>query len=142
PQICSDAQGCRSGGVGRPVVTVPQGTVYVPPGTRPNPFVDKTNSQMFSGTMSYNSVNFSLTKRATRGLTFKTNYTFAKALDYNSAGSSNSATNQPKSILNPYNLKLSRGLAAFNLTHQFNANFSYQFPFGQGQRLAGGANGW
>src|SRR5262249_61987088 len=123
--VGGDAQGCRSGGVGRPIVTVPQGTLYVPPGPRPNPFVDKTNSQMFSGTMSYNALNVSVVKRAARGLTFKTNYTFAKAIDYNSAGSSNSAVNQPKSILNPYNLKLSRALPAFNLTHPFTANSTY-----------------
>jgi hypothetical protein len=92
--------------------------------------------------MNYNALSVSLIRRASRGLTFKTNYTFAKAIDYNSAGSSNGATNQPKSILNPYNLGLSRGLAAFNLRHQFNANFAYQLPFGQGQRFAGGASGW
>jgi len=97
---------------------------------------------MFEGTMSYNSLNVSLVKRATRGLSFKTNYTFGKALDYNSAGSSNAATNQPKSILNPYNLRLSKGLAAFSLRHQFNANFAYQLPIGQGQRFGSGVKGW
>ena len=93
------------------------------------------------GNMSYNSLNVSLVKRATRGLSFKANYTFSKALDFNSAVSSSGGTNQPKSILNPYNLSLSRGLAAFNLKHQFNANYAYQLPFGRGQRFAGNAGG-
>jgi hypothetical protein len=97
---------------------------------------------MFEGTMSYNSFNISVVKRSSHGLTFKTNYTFAKALDYNSGGSSNASTNQPKAILNPYNLSLSRGIAAFSLRHAFNANFGYQLPFGAGQRFAGGAHGW
>ena len=152
-QVCDNAAGCLSGGVGRPVVTVPQGTTYnAPTGTcagpsgtsiacYPNPFQNKSNSQMFAGTMSYNSMNVSLVKRASRGLAFKTNYTFGKAIDYNSAGSSNAGTNQPKAILNPFNLALSRGIAAFSLRHQFNANFAYQLPFGQGQRFAGGASG-
>jgi hypothetical protein len=96
---------------------------------------------MFEGTMSYNSLNVSLVKRASRGLSFKANYTFSKALDFNSAGSSSAGTNQPKAILNPYNLKLSRGPAAFNLKHQFNANYTYQLPFGQGQRFGGNAGG-
>src|SRR2546428_13697452 len=96
---------------------------------------------MFDGTMSYNSMNVSVVKRSSRGLSFKTNYTFGKAIDYNSAGSSNGATNQPKSILNPFNLALSRGIAAFTLRHQFNANFAYQLPFGQGQRFAARAGG-
>jgi hypothetical protein len=153
-QVCTNAAGCRSGGIGRPVVTVPQGTTYLPPtgtcagplGTTiacyPNPYQNKSTSQLFEGTMNYNSLNVSLIKRASQGLSFKTNYTFGKAIDYNSAGSSNGATNQPKSILNPYNLALSRGIAAFSLRHQFNANFAYQLPFGQGQRFAGGAGGW
>jgi len=167
PQVCANAAGCPSGGIGRPLTTVPQGTTYNPPvigpgfnprtattaatcdgqlGTRipcyPKPFQNKTTSQMFEGTMSYNSLNVSLVKRATRGLTFKTNYTFGKAIDYNSGGSSNASTNQPKSVLNPYNLAQSRGIAAFSLRHQFNANFAYQLPFGQGQRFAGGVSGW
>ncbi|PYS00336.1 MAG: TonB-dependent receptor, partial [Acidobacteria bacterium] len=159
PQVCANAAGCQSFGVGlpssaRPLVTVPQGTTYLAwTGTctgslgasiacYPNPFQNKSNSQMFEGTMSYNSFNVSVVKRASRGLTFKTNYTFAKALDYNSGGSSNASTNQPKAILNPYNLALSRGIAAFSLRHAFNANFGYQLPFGQGQRFATGVTGW
>jgi len=97
---------------------------------------------MFEGTMSYNSLNVSLVKRASHGLSFKTNYTFGKALDYNSGGSSNASTNQPKAVLNPFNLALSRGIAAFSLRHAFNSNFAYQLPFGQGQRFASGASGW
>ena len=154
PQVCNSPQGCLSGGVGRPVVTVPQGTTFVAPtGTcggpngktincYPNPFVSKLSEQMFDATTSYNAFNVSLVKRATRGLTFKTNYSFAKALDYNSANSSSGGTNQPKSILNVYNLGLSKGIAAFSLQQQFNANFGYQLPFGSGQRFGGGASGW
>jgi hypothetical protein len=152
-QVCGDAAGCLSAGVGlnKMVVRVPQGTTYIPPfgncpgpsGTSiacyPNPYQNKSNSQMFEGTANYNSLNVSLVKRASRGLSFKTNYTFGKTMDYNSAGSSNAGTNQPKAALNPYNLALSRGIAAFNLRHQFNANFAYQLPFGQGQRFAAGA---
>ncbi len=144
-QVCTsptDPRGCPSGGVGRPQAFVPSGTTYIPFGvTRPNPYVDKTNSQQFAGTSSYNALNVSLIKRASGGLTFKTNYTFAKALDFNSAGSSASGTNQPKSILNPFDLKISRGIAAFSLQHQFNASFAYLLPFGKGKRWGGDASG-
>src|SRR5262249_20289761 len=92
--------------------------------------------------MSYNSFNVSVIKRASRGLTFKTNYTYAKTLDFNSGGSSNASTNQPKAVLNPFNLGLSRGISAFSLRHAFNANFGYQLPFGQGQRFGSAATGW
>src|SRR5438876_9122901 len=69
-QVCADAAGCLSGGVSRTTpVTVAQGTTYLAPtgtctgslGTSiacyPNPFQNKSNSQMFEGTMSYNSFN-------------------------------------------------------------------------------------
>jgi hypothetical protein len=144
PQVCknpTDPRGCPSGGVGRPVAFVPPGTTYEPPGARPNPYTDKTNSQQFAGTSNYQALNVSLIKRFSAGLTFKTNYTFSKALDYNSAGSSSSGTNQPKSILDPFDLKLSKGIAAFSLQHQFNASFAYQLPFGNGQRWGAGASG-
>jgi carboxypeptidase family protein len=151
-QVCTNSAGCDSGGVNKPTSPcvsgpavcfpkVPMGTTYIPPGPRPNPFMDKTNSQMFAGTSSYNALNVSLTERASHGLIFKTNYTFSKALDFNSAGSSASGTNQPKAILNPFDLKLSRGIAAFSLKHQFNANFAYELPFGKGHRFGGGASG-
>jgi hypothetical protein len=43
--------------------------------------------------------------------------------------------------LNPFDLKLSRGLASFSLKHQFNANFLYPLPIGSGQRFGGGTKG-
>jgi hypothetical protein len=143
-QVCTsptDPRGCPSGGVGRPVAYVAPGTTYIPPGPRPNPYTDKTTSQQFAGTSSYQALNVSLIKRFSAGLTFKTNYTFSKALDYNSAGSSSSGTNQPKSILDPFDLRLSKGIAAFSLKHQFNGSFAYLLPFGKGQRWGGSASG-
>ncbi|HYR92234.1 MAG TPA: carboxypeptidase regulatory-like domain-containing protein [Terriglobia bacterium] len=151
PQVCSDPAGCLSGGI-RPAnqaVRVPQGTTYmpstppvgVPPAQlqmRPNPFVGSTLSWFYNGTNSYQSGNVSLTKRSTRGLTFKGNYTFAKILDINSAILAASATNEPANVVNPFDLKLSRGLASYNLKHQFNANFLYPLPIGSGRRFGGG----
>jgi hypothetical protein len=141
PQVCSDPMGCLSSGI-RPAnqaVRVPQGTTYmpsVPPvgvgiaqlQMRPNPFVGSTLTWFYNGTNNYQSGNVSLTKRSSRGLTFKANYTFAKILDINSAILAASATNEPANVLNPFDLSLSRGLASFNLKHQFNANFLYPLP--------------
>ena len=144
PQVCANSTGCQSGGFGRwwPSCAVRDNLHTAPCVTRPSPYMDKTSSQMFSGTSSYHALNVSLVKRASRGLIFKTNYTFSKAIDYNSAGSSASGTNQPKSILNPFNRKLSKGIAAYSLQHQFNGNFAYELPFGKGHRWGGGANGF
>src|SRR3989442_4866324 len=108
---------------------------------RPNPFVGSTLSWFYNGTNSYHSGNVSLTKRSVRGLTFKANYTFAKILDINSAILAASATNEPANVVNPFDLKLSRGLASFNLKRQFNANFLYPLPIRSGQGFGGGASG-
>jgi len=145
PQVCSDPAGCLSGGI-RPAnqaVRVPQGTTYMPstPGLRPNPFVGATQSWFYNGTSSYHSGNVSLTKRAARGLTFKANYTYSKILDINSAFLATSSTNEPPSVLNPFDMRSAKGPASFNLKHQFNVNYSYQLPFGRGQRFGSGATG-
>ena len=157
PQVCSDPAGCLSGGIGNQSVTVQQGTTYMPftplvpcgPGKpptcglqmRPNPYVGPTQSWFYLGTSSYHGANVSLTKRATRGLTFKTNYTFSKLLDDNSAFLATSGSNEPPSVVNPFDMRYNRGLAAFNIKHQFNANYTYQLPFGRGQHFAGKASG-
>ena len=149
PQVCADPQGCISGGTttgGAAVaaaqrVRVPQGTTYMPPATRPNPYVGNGATWFDQGTSSYHSLNVSLLKRASHGLTFKANYTFAKVIDLNSAILAPSGGNEPPDLFSPYNLSLNRGPASYSINHQFNANFSYQLPFGSGQRFGSGASG-
>ena len=133
PQVCQTAAGCPSGGTLGSAGVVPQGTTYMPPGSRPNPFVANTFSWWFAGNSSYHSLNASLVKRASHGLTFRANYTYSKILDLNSAITSSSGINEPQMIYNPYNYSLSKGVAAYSLRHQFNINYSYQLPFGEGQ---------
>jgi hypothetical protein len=143
PQVCQDTQGCVSGGLlpaaqrGR----VPQGTTYFPVGKRPNPYVSNNTVWVDQGTASYHALNVSLQKRVTHGLAFKANYTWAKVIDLNSAILAPSGENEPADVFSPYNLALNRGPASFSLNHQFSANFSYQMPFGRGQRFGGGASG-
>src|SRR5437870_4254119 len=150
PAVCQSPQGCRSGGVlalpTDPTLlatryTVPQGTLYMAPGTRPNPYVSYTQSWFGWGTASYHAMNVSVLKRATRGLTFRANYSFSKALDLNSAILAPSGENEPTNLVSPYNRHLNKGVAAYNPAHQFNTNFSYQLPFGSGHRFGGGASG-
>jgi len=62
-------------------------------------------------------------------------------MDLNSAILAPSAGNEPPDVFSPYNLKLNRGVASYSLQHQFNGNFSYQLPFGNGQRFGSGASG-
>jgi len=131
PQVCASPQVCLSGGVGSARATVPQGTTYIPPGLRPNPNVGPTQGFYYLGTASYHALDASLTRRSKSGLTLKVNYTFAKVLDLNSAILTGNATNEPVTILDPYNLRLNKGVASYNVQSQFNANFSYPLPFGR-----------
>src|SRR5437899_591759 len=97
---------------------------------------------MYMGTASYHAANISLTRRARGGLTFKTNYTFGKIMDISSAILGPSADNDTSTLRNPYNPKLSRGVGSYSLKHQFNANSSYQLPFGNGKTFGGNATGF
>jgi hypothetical protein len=75
-------------------------------------------------------------------LTFKTNYTWGKAMDINSAILAGQAQNEGPTLVNRFNRKLDRGIASYSILHQFNTNFSYQLPFGRGKAFGGGATGW
>jgi hypothetical protein len=143
PVVCDNPQGCVSGGVlaAAQRQTVPQGAEYLPPGARPNPYVNRTFERAFPGVSSYHALNASLIKRLSHGLSFKTNYTYSKVLDQNSQLDTAYSQNTASDALNPYNLTLSKGPASFNLKHQFNTNFSYQLPFGRGQRWGSGSSG-
>ena len=156
PEVCQNPQGCRSGGIlpANQAATVPQGTLYIPSRPpvvvngvtlfqRPNPYVANSQGTWFGqGTASYHALNVSLLKRASRGLMFKTNYSWGKVLDLNSAILAVSGENEPPSTYSPVYRHLNKGVAAYSIEHQFNTNFSYQLPFGSGQRLGGGASRW
>jgi hypothetical protein len=75
------------------------------------------------------------------GFSFRTNYTFSKALDLMSSVVRTQGQNSPQIIWNRFNMGLNKGVAAFSLKHQFNANFSYELPFGSGKRWGAGATG-
>jgi Carboxypeptidase regulatory-like domain len=145
PQICGNAAGCLSGGnlAATKDVTVPQGTLYEPatPGKLPNIDVGPGQTWFYIGTANYQGGTVSLDKRASKGLTFIVNYTYSKSLDVSSAGSSNLITNEPITIMDRYDLKLSRGPSSFNVKHVLSANYLYQLPFGKGQSFVNQGNG-
>jgi len=151
--LCQSSQGCVSGGVNAAKGLVPQGTTYFPSmppvvvngvtlTQRPNPYVSNSTSWFDEGTASYHALNVSLIKRATHGLAFKANYSYSKVMDLNSAILAPSGENEPADTFSPYNLALNRGPAAYSLHQQFNANFTYQLPFGNGQRFGSATGGW
>ena len=86
-QICSSAAGCTAGGTpGTNKSTVAQGAQYIPVQGRPNPYLGAGffwNSP--EGNSSYNALQLDVSKRVSRGLMFRANYTWSKNLDVNSA---------------------------------------------------------
>ena len=150
PLVCNNPAGClnASGGVGTVRGTPAFGTTYVPfSPTSPtnsgmaNPFVSNTYSWFFAGVNRYHAANVSLVKRVSAGLGFKANYSFSKLIDDMSANTGSTGANEPYLIWNRYNIGLNKGSAAFNLRHQFSANFSYELPFGAGKASGSGATG-
>ena len=148
-QTCADAAGCQAGGVATsgaaaPAASqshVPQGTRYIPVGTRPNPYLGAGFFWYTEGNSSYNALQVDVSKRFSRGLLFRGNYTWSKNLDMNSGLTIAQANNQPQMIMDRNDLHRDWGLAATNATHQASISGNYELPFGHGRHWLGSATG-
>ncbi len=78
---------------------------------------------------SYNSLQLELRRRLSGGLQFQTSYVFGKAME-----------SDFRTLRRPTLMRRDTGVEG-DLTHAFKANVVYDFPFGQGRRFAGNANG-
>jgi hypothetical protein len=88
------------------------------------------------GNSSYNALQLALRKRFSRGLQFDLNYTFSKSLDL----SSDAERIRPwggllGQIINSWDYKALRSVSDFDTTHQINASWVMELPFGNGRRL-------
>jgi hypothetical protein len=113
-----------------------------------NSFFQAQNASLFtwtsSGRSNYNALQLMLRHRATHGLTFDFNYTYSKSIDMTSDAERVSlfegsffGTGQ---IYNPFDPGLFRAVSDFDMTHQFNANWVYELPFGRGKKWGGSWN--
>ncbi|HEY3841146.1 MAG TPA: carboxypeptidase-like regulatory domain-containing protein [Bryobacteraceae bacterium] len=138
-QICGTSSGCTAGGNGATRSTVPQGAVYIPvSATRPNPYLSAGFFWYTEGNSSYNSLQFDVSRRLSRGLEFRANYTWSKNLDMNSALTGAQASNQAQMILNRTNLRQDWGPSALNAAQQVSLSGRYELPF----RRKAWASGW
>jgi len=62
-----------------------QGQQYIPVSLRPNSYLGAGFFWYTEGNTSYNALQLDVTRRLTRGLQFRANYTCSKNLDVNSA---------------------------------------------------------
>ena len=138
-QICASAS-CPSGGVGTARGSVPEGAQYIPvAASRPNPYLGAGFFWFTEGNTSYNALQIDVSRRLTRGLQFRANYTWSKNLDINSGLTGAQANNQPQMVMNRNDLARDWGPSALNIASQSSIAASYALPFGGGR--AGRASG-
>jgi hypothetical protein len=86
------------------------------------------------GTAGYNALQASLHKRMARGLQFDFNYTFSKSIDLMSdAERITQWGGLGGQIINSWDPKSRRAVSDYDLTHQLNANWVLELPFGRGR---------
>ncbi len=107
--------------------------------TTRGPFSDAFGSNGYMSTMANSNYNaLEVTLRRTMGrVEFLTGYTWSKSIDNASGNGLGQGDN-----INPLNPKITRGLSAFDVTHNFVMSYSYRIPFdklGHSNRLT---NGW
>jgi hypothetical protein len=112
---------------------------------RPFPYINGTVIPTFStASNNYNSGNFRLEKRYTKGLVLLVNYTIQKNLESGGAGPDAYAQNGGTSIaMDTYNIARERSYAPIDVPQFFSGSAAYELPFGPGKSWLshGGAAG-
>src|SRR6266850_2514079 len=89
----------------------------------------------------YNSMQASLRKRLSQGLSGEFNYTWSRSLGNSAAGNANTG-DTTTSERDPRNRQLQKGLLTFHRTHSFKSYGTWELPFGPNRPLLAGAPGW
>jgi hypothetical protein len=109
------------------------------PARRPYPGYAQVSSWEPRGPSSYHSLQLTLEKRMSYGLSFLGAYTYGKSLD-NGAGGNSSTGESRINIQNPQNLAADYGLSNFDIRQRFTLSTVYQLPFGHGRQFLANAN--
>jgi len=124
----------------------PNGGPYFPTG-QAGTFWNGQYSSLYAwrtiGNAAYNAMELTLRHKMSHGLQFDFNYTFSKSMDINSdaerIGQWGGLGGQ---IINSWDPNAERAVSDFDATHQFNANWIYELPFGKGRAFASNAHGF
>jgi outer membrane receptor protein involved in Fe transport len=103
---------------------------------RPYTYITPTYYDRSVGKGYYHAFQFSLDRKTSKGLTYLISYTYSKMIDYGSDGWFGV---EGTSIQDPYNLKMDKSVAGFDLTHILSASWTYELPFGKGERFQTGS---
>jgi hypothetical protein len=112
----------------------------------PYTFVDPQFASIFAwrsiGSASYHALQVNFQKHMSHGVQFDFNYTYSKSLDISSdANRIADEGGLGGQVILPWNPKALRAVSDFDLTHQVNANWIVELPFGQGKWIGSGAHG-
>jgi hypothetical protein len=91
------------------------------------------------GSGAYHAMQWTVSKRLSTGLTMTLNYTFSKSLDIGSR-SENVGAFSGDFMINSWNAQQLRAPSRYDATHQANAYFIYQLPFGRGRAIGSHMN--
>jgi|HubBroStandDraft_6_1064221.scaffolds.fasta_scaffold17755_1 hypothetical protein len=94
----------------------------------------------------YHALQVIVRHKMTHGFQFDLNYTFSKAEDISSdaervgPASNGSLLGLNNNIINAWDPDAQKGVASFDATHQFNANWIFELPFGRGRAFGKDSN--
>ncbi len=113
----------------------------------PYSFVDPQFAALYAwrsiGTAAYNALQVNFTKHMSHGVQFTVNYTYSKSFDESSDASRIGIEGGlGGQVINPWDSKALRAVSDFDLTHQINANWIAELPFGRGRWIGSGAHGF
>lgn len=99
---------------------------------RPNQLISTLNGMRDDGNSSYNALQLTMRHRGRGGLTFTSNFTYSKALDYTSSPANVLLTGGGL-IPDPYNPRLRRGRADFDIPFSWRTSFVWAIPYAKKQ---------
>jgi hypothetical protein len=98
-----------------------------------NPQFSALSAWSSIGKGSYHSMQWTIRKRLSSGLTFDFNYTLSKSIDLGSA--QENAGSFSGFVQNTWNVSQMRAVSSYDALHQANAFALWQLPFGRGKRF-------
>ena len=119
---------------------------YYPSVFGPNAFFNSQFHSLYAwrsiGNANYHALQASVRKKMSNGVQFDFNYTFSKSIDLSSDAERIDAwSGLGGQIINSWSPNQLRAVSDFDTTHQINANWIAQLPFGRGKPFAGNAGG-
>jgi hypothetical protein len=129
--------------VAQNVAQYPGGLFWPAVGVRQNPNWGSINWITPSGESNFNAMEISVARRATKGLSYQSSYTWGRTID-DGQGGRNDCTSSTAVGSNPYNFRFDRSISCFSTPNTWVLNFDYEFPSPEfGNRYLGAlARGW